>query len=49
VLRDADGPVPAGLLDAAWADERQRVRALASLVADGLAEQVPGGGYALPR
>jgi A/G-specific adenine glycosylase len=49
VLREADEPVPAALLDAAWADERQRVRALASLVADGLAEPLPGGRYALPR
>ncbi len=49
VLREADGPVPAALLDAAWADENQRVRSLASLVADGLAEPLPGGSYALPR
>jgi A/G-specific adenine glycosylase len=49
VLRESDGPVPAGLLDAAWADERQGARALASLVADGLAERLPGGRYALPR
>jgi A/G-specific adenine glycosylase len=49
VLRESDGPVPAALLDAAWADEHQRVRALASLVADGLAERLPGGRYALPR
>ena len=48
VLRESDGPVPAALLDAAWADERQRARALASLVADGLAERLPGGRYALP-
>jgi A/G-specific adenine glycosylase len=49
VLRDSDRPVPAALLDTVWADERQRIRALASLVADGLAEQLPGGRYALPR
>jgi A/G-specific adenine glycosylase len=49
VLRESDEPVPAALLDAAWADERQRARALASLVADGLAEPLPGGSYALPR
>lgn len=48
VLRDADGPVPVRRLDAAWADGPQRARALASLVTDGLAEQVPGGSYALP-
>ena len=49
VLRESDGPVPAALLDAAWADESQRARSLASLVADGLAESLPGGSYALPR
>ena len=49
VLRESDGPVPAALLDAAWADESQRARSLASLVTDGLAEPLPGGSYALPR
>jgi A/G-specific adenine glycosylase len=49
VLRDADGPVPAARLDAAWPDAEQRDRALASLVADSLAEPLPGGSYALPR
>jgi A/G-specific adenine glycosylase len=49
VLRGADGPVPAARLDAAWPDEGQRTRSLASLVADGLAESLPGGHYALPR
>ena len=49
VLRDAHGPVPAARLDATWPDENQRVRSLASLVADGLAESLPGGYYALPR
>jgi A/G-specific adenine glycosylase len=48
VLRESDGPVPAALLDAAWADASQRARSLASLVADGLAEPLPGGSYALP-
>jgi A/G-specific adenine glycosylase len=48
MLRDADGPVPAGRLDAAWPDAIQRARALASLISDGLAEYHPGGGYALP-
>jgi A/G-specific adenine glycosylase len=48
VLRDADEPVPALLLDAAWPDAQQRSRALASLVTDGLAEPFPGGRYALP-
>jgi len=49
VLRDADEPVPAARLDAAWPDAPQRTRALASLVADGLAEPLPGDRYALPR
>ena len=49
VLRDCDEPVPAARLDAAWPDARQRDRALASLVADGLAEPLPGDRYALPR
>jgi A/G-specific adenine glycosylase len=49
VLRDADEPVPAARLDAAWPDARQRTRALASLVADGLAEPLAGDRYALPR
>jgi A/G-specific adenine glycosylase len=49
VLRDAEEPVAAARLDAAWPDARQRGRALASLVADGLAEQLPGDRYALPR
>jgi A/G-specific adenine glycosylase len=48
VLRDSDGPVPAARLDAAWPDPRQRARALASLLADGLAEHYPDGRYALP-
>jgi A/G-specific adenine glycosylase len=48
VLRDADEPVPAARLDAAWPDARQRDRALASLVTDGLAEPLPSGSYALP-
>jgi A/G-specific adenine glycosylase len=49
VLRHADGPVPLASLDAAWANAAQRDRALAGLVADGLAESLPGGRYALPR
>jgi A/G-specific adenine glycosylase len=48
VLRDADGPVPAAHLDAAWPDAAQRDRALASLVTDGLAETIPTGHYRLP-
>jgi A/G-specific adenine glycosylase len=48
VLRTADGPVPAALLDAAWAEPRQRGRALDSLVADGLVDPLPDGRFALP-
>jgi A/G-specific adenine glycosylase len=48
VLREAPGPVPAARLDAAWPDARQRARALASLVTDGLAQPLPGNAYALP-
>ncbi|HEU4426149.1 MAG TPA: A/G-specific adenine glycosylase, partial [Pilimelia sp.] len=38
VLREADGPVPRSRLDLVWADDVQRGRALAGLVADGLVE-----------
>jgi A/G-specific adenine glycosylase len=48
VLRDASEPVPRATLDLAWPDEAQRTRALASLLADGLAEFHPDGRYALP-
>ncbi len=47
VLRDTGGAVPAARLDAAWAEEAQRVRCLASLVADGLVVPTHAG-YALP-
>lgn len=49
VLRDAGDPVPPSRLDAVWDDTPQRARALASLLADGLAERLPGGMYTLPR
>ncbi len=49
VLRETDEAVPAARLDAAWPDAQQRSRALASLVADGLAEPLPGDRYALPH
>ncbi|HEX5741966.1 MAG TPA: A/G-specific adenine glycosylase [Pilimelia sp.] len=44
VLRAATGPVPQAALDAAWQDAAQRERALASLLADGLAvrDAAPG-------
>lgn len=48
VLRDADGPVHRSLLDAAWAEETQRLRCLAGLVEDGLAVRTDAGSYALP-
>jgi A/G-specific adenine glycosylase len=47
VLRDRSGTVPAADLAPVWPDAGQRDRALAGLVADGLA--VPAeGGYRLP-
>jgi A/G-specific adenine glycosylase len=48
VLREAAGPVPADLLDAAWPHEEQRDRALRALLADGLATVLDDGTYALP-
>jgi A/G-specific adenine glycosylase len=48
VLRDADGPVDAALLDAAWDEPVQRDRALRGLLDDGLAVAVSPGVYALP-
>lgn len=49
VLRDADGPVPQGALDAVWGDAVQRARALDGLVADGLVEPLEDGLYRLPH
>lgn len=46
-LRQADAPVPADEIAVLWPDAGQRDRALAGLLADGLAVRVPGG-YALP-
>ena len=48
VLRDADGPVDATTLTAAWAEPSQRERALAGLLTDGLATANADGRYALP-
>jgi A/G-specific adenine glycosylase len=48
VLRAAEGPVAASLLDDAWDDAAQRSRCLDSLLADGLVEQTPDGRFALP-
>jgi A/G-specific adenine glycosylase len=47
VLREASWPVPRGDLDVIWPDQAQLDRALAGLIADGLAAQ-SGHGYALP-
>jgi A/G-specific adenine glycosylase len=44
VLRESTGPVPRDRLDLVWADDAQRARALAGLVADGLVEPVGPGG-----
>jgi len=48
VLRDSPGPVAAQLLEQVWEEPVQRDRALAGLVADGLVDALPDGGYALP-
>lgn len=48
VLRDSDGPVHRSRLDAAWSEETQRVRCLASLVEDGLVAHTGPETYALP-
>ena len=48
VLRSSDVAVEGGKLATAWAEPQQRERALASLLADGLAVLLPGDHYALP-
>ena len=48
VLRDCAGPGPGSRLEAAWADQLQRSRALDGLVADGLVDPLPDGTFALP-
>ncbi|MGY1639651.1 A/G-specific adenine glycosylase [Geodermatophilus sp. SYSU D00703] len=48
VLRAAEGPVEALLLDDAWDDDAQRSRCLDSLLVDGLVEQTLDGRFALP-
>lgn len=48
LLRQADGPLPAAVLDSAWPDPEQRTRALTTLVADGLAVPLAGDRYSLP-
>jgi A/G-specific adenine glycosylase len=49
VLRDSPDPVDAAVLTQVWDDPVQRARALDGLVADGLADPLPDGTYALPR
>jgi A/G-specific adenine glycosylase len=48
VLRESDGPVHRSRLDAAWNDEGQRSRCLASLMEDGLLVAAGPETYALP-
>ncbi|HEX6930553.1 MAG TPA: A/G-specific adenine glycosylase [Streptosporangiaceae bacterium] len=48
VLRAAPGPVPVRTLDACWPDAGQLIRVLATLLADGLASEHPGGLIGLP-
>lgn len=48
VLREAEGSVDAASLDATWADDVQRGRALAALIADGLVQIESAGRYRLP-
>jgi A/G-specific adenine glycosylase len=48
VVRDAPGPVERAALDAVWDDARQRCRALAGLIEDGLLDPLDNGRYALP-
>ncbi|HEU0132146.1 MAG TPA: A/G-specific adenine glycosylase [Mycobacteriales bacterium] len=48
VLRAAPGPVRPEAFAAAWPEPVQRARAVDGLVADGLVEPTPDGGFALP-
>ncbi|WP_341926994.1 A/G-specific adenine glycosylase [Nocardioides psychrotolerans] len=48
VLRDSEGAVPLSSLEAAWPEDTQRLRCLASLVEDGLLVRTDAGSYALP-
>ncbi len=48
VVRDAEGPVHRSRLDAAWSDEVQRARCLASLLEDGLVAATSKDTFALP-
>ena len=48
VLREAGAPVSAEQLRRSWADVGQQARCLASLLADGLVEQLGPDTWALP-
>jgi A/G-specific adenine glycosylase len=48
VLRGGGGPVTQAAFGAVWADRAQLTRALDGLIADGLADPLPDGRYALP-
>lgn len=48
LLRDSHGPVHRSVLDGAWEQAEQRERALAGLLADGLAVRVGPDTFALP-
>jgi A/G-specific adenine glycosylase len=48
VLRDSGGPVTQAAFDAVWTDRAQLARALNGLIADGLADPLADGSYALP-
>ncbi len=48
VVRDADGPVPRAVLEAAWSPADQRERCLAGLLDDALLVRVDGDRFALP-
>jgi A/G-specific adenine glycosylase len=48
-LRGSETPVPAAVVAALWPDGAQRDRALAGLLADGLAVGTPASGYSLPH
>jgi A/G-specific adenine glycosylase len=47
VLRDAEGPVHRGRLEAAWPDEAQRERCLQTLIGDGLVTQAAADRFVL--
>jgi A/G-specific adenine glycosylase len=49
VLREVDGPVPGQRIDALWADQVQRGRALGGLLSDGLVCKIDVDRYELPR